>query len=157
MSSPTAPEAAGPGTAHPDGYVSYGPTAAVAARPTRLPPAPPESAGPAVESPGGEIIYGAASGYRSGPLPTRTAAEREAEHQLRAGLAASCACAAIPAVIIAQLAQLATDARRVVREGSGCPRCRAVPAQLISRLADALDAAHPHPRPRTRELEGAAR
>jgi hypothetical protein len=111
---------------------------------------PPESYGPATEHPSGAFTYGQ-PGLRSGPMTTPSQAEREAEAQLRDQLAASCVCRPIPATVLIQLAALARDSHRAVREGSGCPRCRAVPAQLINHLADALDAAH------ARELEGAAR
>jgi hypothetical protein len=154
MSSPQIPEALGPGSADPSGLVHYGlpPTAPA---PGGLPRGePPEARGPGSETTGGELVYGV-PGWRSGPMPGPTAAEREAERELREQLTASCQCSVIPAVILYQLAGLAAQGRRAVRVGSGCPRCRAVPAQLIGHLADALDAAHP--RPRTRELEGASR
>jgi len=131
------PEAAGPGTAHPDGYVSYG-TAATLPAPGHLPRGePPEAAGPAVETSGGAFTYGQ-PGPRCGPMPIPTAAEREAEHQLRERLAASCQCAAIPGGVLALLAELATAGRITPREGTGCPRCRVLPQRLVDQLAGAI-------------------
>jgi hypothetical protein len=127
------PELAGPGTAHPDGLVTYGQTATLPAPADRLPDAPPESLGPAVESSGGAFSYGQ-PGPRCGPMPIPTQAERE----LRERLTATCQYAVIPDGVIVRLAELATAARLTPREGTGCPRCRVLPQRLVDRLAEAI-------------------
>jgi hypothetical protein len=135
------PESLGPGSPTESGLVRYGQPATRPA-PGGLPYGePPESLGPATETAGGGYVYGcpatALDRCRCRPQPNgKPSGAAVAE------LMSSCACSVIPAGVILQLRELATQARRAVREGSGCPRCRAVPAQLIDQLADALDAAH---------------
>jgi hypothetical protein len=134
------PEALGPGTAHPDGLVTYGqPAAPAPAAPTRPRPDPPEALGPATEYGNGSYSYGQ-PGFRPGPMPLPTPEERTRERAITADLIASCDCATIPGGVLTQLAQLARRAAVPPAEGIGCPRCRAVPPGLVQDLADALEA-----------------
>jgi hypothetical protein len=132
------PEAAGPGTADESGVVHYGQTATRPRTGGTLPLGePPEAAGPAVETSGGGLAYGR-PGAQAGPMPVPSQAEREREAQLRERLMGSCQCAVIPGGVLAQLAELATVARLVPAESIGCPRCRAVPQQLVGQLVAAI-------------------
>ena len=132
------PEAAGPGTAHPDGLVTYGPTTTPGAPPFSPRAEPPEAAGPATEHPGGSLTYGV-PGLRSGPMPLPTPAERERGREIAARLIASCGCAVIPGGVLAGIAELTRAARISPSEGIGCPRCRGVPPGLVDQLAQALE------------------
>ena len=135
------PELAGPGTADESGLVHYGQVATAPPPATRLPAEPPESLGPGSETAGGGLAYGV-PGLAPGPMPLPTPAERESERAVRDQLMASCGCAAIPAVLITQLAGLARRAGVVPREGPGsCPGCGWIPAQLVQLVAQALEAA----------------
>jgi hypothetical protein len=134
------PELAGPGSADESGLVTYGHFPSASPTATRLPDAPPEALGPAVETSGGGFAYGV-PGYQPGPMPVPTFEEREAERELREALIDNCECSPIPGHLISYLADLARQARLAVREGTGCPRCRAVPQRLVEALADAIEQA----------------
>jgi hypothetical protein len=71
-------------------------------------------------------------------MPEPTPAEREAERELRERLIDNCECSPIPGHLVSYLAELATAARLAVREGTGCPRCRAIPQRLVDQLAEAI-------------------
>lgn len=99
---------------------------------------PPEAAGPGTYDASGGVGYGI-PGPQPGPIPARlTPAERERELASVEQLIRTCQCGVIPGGVLVQLQQLARSAASLTTEGSGCPRCRPIPAQLISQLAGAI-------------------
>jgi hypothetical protein len=106
---------------------------------------PPESRGPGRYDASGAVTYDAADtpNPRIGRIPPRLSpAERERELASVEQLIRTCQCGVIPGGVLAQLQQLARYAPAHA-EGSGCPRCRPIPAQLITQLADAITTAVP--------------
>jgi hypothetical protein len=105
---------------------------------------PPEAAGPATEGPGGTLIYDVPSGVRVVHPGLPSPEERAAEAEARAERIRNCYCAPVPSGVLTQLAQLAAQAGMRGWEG-GCPRCRAVPHNLVDSIAGALNEASREP------------
>jgi hypothetical protein len=99
----------------------------------------PESLGPGTEIPGsGEVRYGSQADLpRMAPLPKPTPAERAALMESLADVIRNCPCAPIPDGVLTPLRRLAARAGTPVL--SGCPRCLAMPYDVIGPLADTLE------------------
>jgi hypothetical protein len=94
----------------------------------------PEAAGPGTETDSGAIIPGQPGQLRSGPLPLPTPDERAARLAEFDAVAASCLCAPIPDAVLIPLRQLV--ARAGLPALSGCPRCRSIPWDVLTPLAE---------------------
>jgi hypothetical protein len=94
----------------------------------------PEAAGPATERKDGTPVYGQPGQFRTGPPPLPDAQERAARLAEFDAVAAHCLCAPIPDAVLIPLRQLV--ARAGLPALSGCPRCRSIPWDVLTPLAE---------------------